>query len=247
MFERIVWQYWENSPEYPKGISYIDLCHESVDLHSGNGKYYKVIRLNKDTFKNYIDCSPYLENMNSDSNQIAQKADYIRSKLLCKYGGIWLDSDAVVFNNLESVFAKLNEYEFYGYKIIAPCVWCFACHKNANIMKKWVDNNDKILEETKGKGIYLGEFGHRSLRNFMDDDRSMFDDASKVQSIDHRYAWKYMEFENGIDEYITEDQPFFMLNNAVIYDKLKKMSRNEVFLSNILLCQFIRKSLHLIK
>ena len=113
--------------------------------------------------------------------------------------------------------------------------------------RNWVDNNDKILEETKGKGIYLGEFGHRSLRNFMDDDRSMFDDASKVQSIDHRYAWKYMEFENGIDEYITEDQPFFMLNNAVIYDKLKKMSRNEVFLSNILLCQFIRKSLHLIK
>ena len=245
MFERIVWQYWENSPEYPNGIPYIELCHESVDLYSSEGKGYKVIRLNKDTVKDYIDWNPYLDNMTGNSNQLAQKADYIRSKLLCKYGGIWLDSDAIVFNNLESVFDKLNDYEFYGYKIIAPCVWGFACHKNASIMKKWVESNEKILEETKGLGLGLGEFGHRSLRNFMDDEKSFFDEASKVQSIDHRYAWKYMEFTSGIDEYITKEQPFFMLNNAVIYDKFKKMSREEILCSDILLFQFIRRSLNI--
>ena len=86
MFERIVWQYWENSPEYPNGIPYIELCHESVDLYSSEGKGYKVIRLNKDTVKDYIDWNPYLDNMTGNSNQLAQKADYIISKLLCKYG-----------------------------------------------------------------------------------------------------------------------------------------------------------------
>ena len=112
-------------------------------------------------------------------------------------------------------------------------------------MKKWVESNEKILEETKGLGLGLGEFGHRSLRNFMDDEKSFFDDASKVQSIDHRYAWKYMEFTSGIDEYITKEQPFFMLNNAVIYDKFKKMSREEILCSDILLFQFIRRSLNI--
>ena len=52
-----------------------------------------------------------------------------------------------------------------------------------------------------------------------------------------------MEFTSGIDEYITKEQPFFMLNNAVIYDKFKKMSREEILCSDILLFQFIRRSL----
>jgi len=41
MFERIVWQYWENSPRYPDGIPYIELCHQSVD---NNVKINSVLR-----------------------------------------------------------------------------------------------------------------------------------------------------------------------------------------------------------
>jgi hypothetical protein len=55
MYERIVWQYWENSDTYPNSIPYIDLCHETVDLHQTDGKGYKVIRLNDKNYHEYID------------------------------------------------------------------------------------------------------------------------------------------------------------------------------------------------
>lgn len=244
MYDRVVWQYWEYSTEYPDGIPYIDLCHKSVDKHSTIGKGYKVIRLNEHTIKDYLDdINPFIFNMKDSSNQLAQKADYFRAKLLCKYGGIWLDSDAIVINSLDSVFDQLNNYDFYGYKIIAPCVWGFACHKNASIMKKWCENNEKIVNETKGNGIYFGELGHQSLKLFMNEPNSFFDDAnSTVHSLDHRYAWKYMDENNkyNIYDYIYENQPFIMLNNNIIYDKIKRLSVDELKKNNMLLCDFLR-------
>ena len=180
--------------------------------------------------------------MNSDSNQIAQKADYIRSKLLCKYGGIWLDSDAIVLQSMDSVFNELNTHQFYGYKYIVPCIWAFACHKEAPIMIEWCKENDLILERTKGIGMYFGELGHKTLNNFINDKTSFFDDAKKVQEIRHDHAWKYLHFDHGIDEYLRENQPFVMLNNAKIDDKFKRMTKKELFESNILLSQFLKKS-----
>jgi hypothetical protein len=243
MYERIVWQYWENSDTYPNSIPYIDLCHETVDLHQTDGKGYKVIRLNDKNYHEYIDdINPFIFNLKESENQLAQKADYIRAKLLYKHGGIWLDSDAIVFRDLDMIFDKLEHYEFYGYKINSPCIWAFACHKNAEIMKKWVDNNDKVLNESEGKNIFYGELGHRSFEIFIDTPNIFLDDATKVQSIDHRYAWKYMHFTNGLEKFINDEQPFFMMNNALICDYIKKYTREELKNSNILISQFLMKA-----
>jgi hypothetical protein len=86
MYDRIVWQYWDNSQEFPDGIPYINLCHKSLDIHSTIGKGYKVIRLNKNNINDYIDINPFIFNMGNNSNQLAQKTDYFRAKLLYKYG-----------------------------------------------------------------------------------------------------------------------------------------------------------------
>jgi Capsular polysaccharide synthesis protein len=243
MYDRIVWQYWDNSQEFPDGIPYINLCHKSLDIHSTIGKGYKVIRLNKNTINDYIDINPFIFNIGNNSNQLAQKTDYFRAKLLYKYGGIWLDSDSIIINSLDSIFDKLEKFEFYGYKIIQPCVWGFACRKNATIMKKWCENNERILNETQGNNIFFGEFGHQSLRLFMDDPNSFFDDAnSTVHALDHRYAWKYIDKNNidNVKNYLFENQPFIMLNNAVIYDDIKKMSEEELKESKMMLCDFLR-------
>ena len=39
------------------------------------------------------------------------KADYIRYSLLYKYGGIWLDSDVIVFRNLDDLIENNNHSE----------------------------------------------------------------------------------------------------------------------------------------
>ncbi len=45
---------------------------------------------------------------------IAQRADFIRAFLLEKYGGIYLDSDAILLGSLDRYFALLDRYDFFA-------------------------------------------------------------------------------------------------------------------------------------
>lgn len=47
---------------------------------------------------------------------VAHRADFIRSFLLAKYGGIWIDADCIVMRSLSSLFELLEKYEFIGYR-----------------------------------------------------------------------------------------------------------------------------------
>lgn len=245
---RIVWQYWENSPKYPDGIPYIDLCHQSVELHCDDGKGYKLIRLNSSTLHRYLkedELNPYLANVQGDSCQLAQKADYIRVKLLKKYGGIWLDSDTVVVDKLDEIFNTLEIVDFYGYFIKNPCVWAFACKAEAKIMKEWDELNEQVLNNTKGKGLGLGELGHKNLRLLMDkyrfDFKVYFCPANKVHPIDHRNCYLYLQ-PGDIQSYLKEKQPFFVLNNALLPQDLKKKDKYQIAKENTLLSSLFKLS-----
>jgi len=85
-----IWLYWENKGD-SKPPSYIDLCHETVFYHLQND--YQIIILNDKNIENY------LENIHQNYWKItclAHKADYIRAKIVFKYGGMWLDSDVIM-------------------------------------------------------------------------------------------------------------------------------------------------------
>jgi hypothetical protein len=241
--ERIVWQYWENSYKYPDGIPYIDLCHQSVDLHQTSGKGYKVVRLNDTTVTDYITLNPLL-NLTKDPCLLAQKADYIRAKLVCKYGGMWLDSDTIVLGSLDSIFDKLEQYEFFGYDYKGQCitVWAFASRANGELITKWSENNDNVLKLMGGKNIYFGEMGHRSLNLFKDECMCLFEDSKLVHPISHDEAWKYLFLTDDVNKYLNKNQPFFMANNAMIDHSFKKQTKQEWFESKNLLSQILVKS-----
>ena len=65
--------------------------------------------------KNIFD---YIPNLRQDINDlpIALKTDYIRVKLLCDYGGLWIDADTILMNNLKDIAKKLNfGVDFIGF------------------------------------------------------------------------------------------------------------------------------------
>ncbi len=245
-YSRVVWQYWENSQKYPNGIPYIDLCQQSVELHQSDGKGYKLIRLNPRTITHYIKLHPLLQNVSGDSVQLAQKADYIRARLLATYGGVWLDSDVVVLREMDSVFEKLERTEFYGFKEQNgdPSVWAFACHRGSQLATKWADNNDRVLDETNGLGLGTGEMGHKSIAPFIEDDPkiNLFDPQSVVQPIDHLHAWKYLFFKEGLDEYLHEEQPFYVFNNHQIDDYFREYSPKQLRETNNLMVQILERA-----
>jgi hypothetical protein len=241
VYPRIVWQYWEQASEYPNGTAYIDLCHETAEIHQTSGKGYKLIRLNKDNVLNYIDLHPMIKNLGSSSNQLAQKSDYIRSKLLCKYGGAWLDSDTVVLESLDNMFDMLDRYNFYGFKDYNILVInAFACHKESPSMIKWVENNNKILDDTKGTNICFGELGHKSLQKCLINNPDVFIDDKSPSIFDCGMSWKYYYSDESIIPQINKRLFVQIYNGMMTHDNIRNKSRQDWLTGNSALSQLFR-------
>ena len=97
-----IWLYWENKSGHEKP-EYIQMCIDSVLRNCG--KEFSVTILDENSVLNY------LPSLRKDLNglTIPQKADYIRLAILNKYGGIWLDSDIIVFKSLLPLVKKLKD------------------------------------------------------------------------------------------------------------------------------------------
>lgn len=95
-----LWMYWEN--EKP---AYLDLCFQTVKKHCE--KSFEIVILNDDLFETI--------SRTAHSNfrhifPLAMRADYIRFTLLSEYGGVWLDSDTIVLQDLIHIFKKTETF-----------------------------------------------------------------------------------------------------------------------------------------
>ena len=155
---RNIWLYWENKPGSKKPV-YIDLCYRTIDK---NCKNFRVHKLNE---TNVYD---YLPDLRKDINKlkIPQKTDYIRYRLLSKYGGIWLDSDIIVLNKLDSLLDYFKKYDFVGFGCHygalcsskmngypRPANWALVCKKNGPLMNMMVKECNKKLDDEGADAI----------------------------------------------------------------------------------------------
>lgn len=108
--EKYIWQLWSqgenNAPEI------IKKCLESVKKYCPDG--YKIIVLDKDNVNNYINIDntineKYIKGIISNTHF----SDYIRTCLLDKYGGIWIDSSVLLTNKIP---AEILKQEFFVFK-----------------------------------------------------------------------------------------------------------------------------------
>jgi hypothetical protein len=134
--ENVIWQYWETRGEKPK---FIDGLHDIAKKNSG----VKVILVTPETLKAYL---PNIEDDVHRITDLSHKADMIRTRLVMTYGGMWLDSDAVVLSDLNWLFDYLKEYEFVGFndagRLQAERPWvrvnCFVSRPNGTVVSEWV-------------------------------------------------------------------------------------------------------------
>ena len=133
-----VWMYWEGNE-----IPYIvELC---ID---------KIIKNNPDFEINFINQTTLFKFINVEDipnfNLIQHKADYIRLKLLYQYGGVWIDSSIMMFENLNYYLKILSKHNcsflsFYWdinstddkYPIVQN--WFMISSKNNQFIKDWLD------------------------------------------------------------------------------------------------------------
>ena len=149
-----IWAYWEG----PKP-NWISLCHEIM-----KEKIPRFTLLSKEDFKNWWFKKEHHPN-NWEIQRPNVQSDFIRAHQLYYYGGIWLDSDCIVFRDISPIWNMLKDYDFLSYKIVHPngktalCSALIASYKDSPIAKTYLQimsNKLKIGQDIPLDNIALG-------------------------------------------------------------------------------------------
>ena len=241
METRNIYLYWV-SKEY----KLISILQYLIYLHSTTGIGYKVHLLTDKNISNYIkDIPHYFSNLSP-----AHQADFVRVNVICDYGGIWLDSDTLVLNSLDSLFDCIEINDGFFIKENNDILWngIFGSRAKTPLMIEWKKQLKNVLD------IKLGKIGWTDIGNSM------------LQDIYNKYADLYINYNifNGLDDLypvnwsncvtefidkpydnykmiIREYQPLVALVNSV-YKKLEDKTEKEILEGNMPLNYFINKS-----
>lgn len=143
--DRNIFLYWTGR-EY----KLIKIFRNLIYLHSTNGKGYSVHLITPTNISNYIDDLPDYFNKLRPANQ----ADYVRVQVICKYGGIWLDSDTLVIESLDYLFEYLEKFDGFFVEE-TPNILCngmFGSRANSPLMNKWKE----IMTHKLNKNYKIG-------------------------------------------------------------------------------------------
>lgn len=239
----ILWMYWENKEEVltPDAIR---LSWKTIINHNRNDFQIKI--LTEDDVLNYL---PEINQNYNLFEQIAHKADYIRFLLLYKYGGVWIDSDTILFRSMKDVKEKINENKFVcnGYKKengeIFTLIGFLACKPKNKICNTVINYLENFIETNLVKGIQpkWDEFGS-FLSDIIDQkDRNEF----YLYPVEYFSPYKVFQSENkffeetqeNIYNFITKTNPMAFgqsLAHSVRSDEFKALNENQLITSNFI-------------
>lgn len=240
--EHNVFLYWVGN-EY----KVIKFLRALIYHHSCHGKNYKVHLITKSNISEYIDDLP---KFNFDKLSPPQQADLIRVNLILKYGGIWLDSDTVVMNNLKTLFDIIRIKN--GFFVTQPdskylCNGVFGSRKNTELLQYWKESIYKSLNNKVQEKNY--EFlGNSILKKIQDEEPWLLNNYEIFNGEETLYPihWKdsFDDFINKPFDNFTKierkNQPLIILTNRV-YKGAENLSEEEI-LNRTPLSYFIRKS-----
>ncbi len=123
---------WVGGKEKPKDIK---TCMKTWDKYLSD---YEIIEWNETNFD--INSHPFCKAA-YEAKKWAYVSDYIRAYVIYHEGGIYLDTDNIVVDNLDEF---LNHRAFVGYENdIYPFTACFGAEKHHPLLKKLLDYYDK--------------------------------------------------------------------------------------------------------
>jgi hypothetical protein len=244
MDTRNIFIYWTG-----QDISLITLLRKLMYLHSSNGKGYNVNFITDDNINDYIKNLP-----NYFNNLLApHKADFVRVSVICEYGGIWLDSDIIVLDKLDSLFDIIDNKNGFFITQNNNQLYngIFGSKKQTPLMIEWKNKMIEILEfhDNNKKYIVWDAIGNSLLTYTYTYNSNLYDNYDIFNGLDNIYP---VNWDNCVDEYINkpyenykniirEFQPLIVLVSSV-YLNLKDKTEKEILESNMPINYFINKS-----
>lgn len=107
-----IWQFWDSGIENAPNI--VKECIKSVDKFEPDKKH---VVLNLDNIKDYIEIpEKYYKLLKSGKMKMAHFSDILRTMLLIKYGGCWIDSTVLLTDKLPKYIVESDFFIFKNYQ-----------------------------------------------------------------------------------------------------------------------------------
>ena len=241
MGKRNIYLYWVG-----KEYKLITLLRNLIYLHSTNGTSYQTHLITDKNIGDYIkDIPDYFGKLCP-----AHQADFVRVNVICDYGGIWLDSDTIVVDSLDSLFDLIETKNgfFIQENIIHFINTIFGSRPNTPLMIEWKKRMRKLLDINLGK-IGWCDIGNTMLDDMYNKNANLYNNYEIFNGSDSLYPviWNncVTEFiDKPYDNYktlIRKYQPLIVLVNSV-YKNLESKTEKEILEGNMPLNYFINKS-----
>jgi len=241
METRNLYLYWIG-----KEYKLISILRNLIYLHSTNGIGYKIHLITDKNISDYIEDVPYYFSKLCPAHQ----ADFVRINVVCDYGGIWLDSDTLVLNSLDSLFDYIERKDGFFIKENNTIFWngIFGSRAKTALMIEY-KKQMRILLDIKMEKIGWTDIGNRMLQDIYNKNSDLYDNYNIFNGLDNLYPvnWNNCQTEfinKPYDNYktiIREYQPLVVLVNSV-YKKLENKTKKEILEGNMPLNYFINKS-----
>lgn len=241
METRNVYIYWIGQ-EY----KLISILRKLIYSHSTNGIGYKVHLITDKNINEYVENIPYY----FSSLCPAHQADFVRVNVICKYGGIWLDSDTLVLNSLDSLFDYIESKDGFFIKQNNDMLsnGIFGSRANTPLMIEWKKQMRNLLDIKLGR-IGWCDIGNYMLENMHKKMPSLYANYNIFNGLDNLYP---VNWDNCVAEFIDkpydnykriirEYQPLIVLVNSV-YKKIESKTEKEILEGNMPINYFINKS-----
>lgn len=244
MVPRNIYLYWVG-----KEYKLITILRRLIYLHSTNGIGYKVNLITEQNISDYIqDIPDYFSNLCP-----AHQADFVRVNVICDYGGIWLDSDTLVVDSLDSLFDLIEEKNGFLIKENNDVLWngIFGSKKQTPLMIEWKKQMRRLLDIKLGK-IGWTDIGNEMLQSMHNKNPSLYNDYNILNGLYNLYP---VNWNNCVTEFINKPydnykniirayQPLVVLVNSV-YKKLECKTEKEILEGNMPINYFINKSVEI--
>lgn len=260
--KNVVWVYWEN----PKGVHqeppYITLCRWTM-LHRLRDSALVVV-----TPQNLDAYLPGMSNrlrhvqafafgrlhkfqrlLRGDPRSLAIKCDVIRAHLLRRYGGIYIDSDALLLDDLTRYFQLLQTRQFfiarreshgkrhvsvnfYGARAESPVIQAYT-----DAQMRQIDANEEFDFTALGD-VTLNPIVERL------EESVEFIPEREVQPVTYEEAETTLLSQRlNVDDVLSGNEAVVMLFKGIFQNQLKDWSIDKLYAGDILLSKIIRRAL----
>ena len=254
-----LWVYWENKDGKPTP-PIIELCLEIMRKRLSNN--FKMIKLDQNNISEYI---PEIKERKHilDKLIIAHRVDYYRVLLLNKYGGLYLDADIIVLNDLGDIIDKLRDNDYIGFGCTGyrckngygkPSNWAMASKANGIMISRLKKYLEKILDSITEDEIDYHTFGKlaiwKILNELINNENYKYYhyDSEKIGTRDIEGKWitNDMLVSNKKIKFKNEDNLYFIVfynsdAEKILDNYFKNKTKEDLFKDNSNISYFIRK------